>query len=329
MKKISKNPLIVEVTRGPKTESQHLVDAVVMNANQEIISSFGEIHDPIFPRSANKLLQALLLIESGAYASLALDLHHLALASSSHYADKVHTDLVHSWLHQLNYSEDNLRCGVQSPSRDSIRDELIRLNLKPNRGHNNCSGKHSGILSVCKHKNYDEKNYELIIHPVQQDLIKILSEVYEYELARSPYGVDGCGIPTIAVPLYNLNLGYINLAKRDSGKLIIEAIAKYPELISGDNTACTEVTRATQGKVIAKTGAEGVFCAFSPLHDIYISLKVRDGGTRAAYFSILFLLKEFGCFTTNEEKLLEKFISPKIKNWEGLVVGNIKMNLGH
>ena len=231
MNTISKKPLIVEVTRGPKVESQHLVDVVVMNADKKILESFGEIHEGVYPRSAIKLLQALLLVESGAYASLGLDLRHLALASSSHYADPIHTDLVHDWLHRMNLNEENLRCGVQMPSRDSVRDSLIRQNLKPHRGHNNCSGKHSGILSVCKHKGYDIKNYDRFNHPVQQDFIKILSEVYEYELAKSPYGIDGCGIPTISVPLYNLALGHINLAKRKSGKLIVEAIAKYPELI--------------------------------------------------------------------------------------------------
>lgn len=324
-----KTPLTVEVTRGPKVESQHLVDVVVMNADKKVLAGHGEIHGPIYPRSANKMLQALLLVESGAYASLGLDLRHLALASSSHYADKIHTELVHEWLQKLNFSEDNLRCGVQAPSRDSVRDSLIRQNLKPHRGHNNCSGKHSGILSVCKHKNYEIKNYDLIDHPVQQDLIKTLSEVYEYDLAKSPYGVDGCGIPTIAVPLYNLALGYINLTKRESGKLILQAIAQYPELISGDDNLCTEVTRATNGRVFAKTGAEGVFCALSPAHDIFISIKVRDGATRASNFAIVHLLKEFGCFTNEEEHKLSKFLKPKIKNWEGLIVGEIRMSNQH
>jgi L-asparaginase II len=319
------SPLTVEVSRGPKVESQHLVDAVVMNADKKIIASFGEINETVYPRSANKLLQALLLLESGAYSSLGLDLRHLALASSSHYGDKIHTDLVHEWLQRLNLNEENLRCGVQAPSRDAMRDTLIREHQLPHRGHNNCSGKHSGLLSVCKFKNYDIKNYDLMEHPVQQDLVKILSDIYEYDLSSSPYGIDGCGIPTIALPLYNLALAYINFSKLHSGKLILEAIAKYPELISGDATACTEVTRATNGRVFAKTGAEGVFCAFSPADNIYLSLKVRDGGTRAAYFATLTLLKNFGCFTPSEENILEKFLKPKIKNWEGLVVGELRM----
>ncbi|MGZ3789288.1 MAG: asparaginase [Bacteriovorax sp.] len=321
----STHPLKVDVTRGPKVESQHLVDVVVMNADKKILASFGEIHEGVYPRSAIKMLQALLLVDSGAYSSLGLDLRHLALASSSHYADKVHTDLVHEWLQKLNLSEENLRCGAQVPSRESVRDLLIRQNLKPHRGHNNCSGKHCGILSVCRHKNYDIKNYDSIAHPVQHDLIKTLSEVYEYDLQKSPYGIDGCGIPTIAVPLYNLTLAHINLAKRDSGKLILEAIAKHPDLISGDANFCTEVTRATEGLVFAKTGAEGVFCALSPVHDIYLSLKVRDGATRASQFAIAALLKEFGCFTKGQENLLEKFLKPKIKNWEGLDVGEMRM----
>lgn len=327
MSTITNSPLTVEVTRGTKAESQHLVDILVMDADKSILKSFGNIHEAVFPRSAIKMLQALLLVESGAYSSLGLDLRHLALASSSHHGDNIHTDLVHEWLQHLNLSEDNLRCGAHVPSRDSVRDTLIEQNLKPHRGHNNCSGKHSGFLAVCRHKNYDTQNYDLIDHPVQQQIIKILSDVYEYDLSKSPYGVDGCGIPTISAPLYNLTLGHVNLARRDSGKLILNAIAGHPELISGNGNFCTEVTRATNGRVFAKVGAEGVFCALSPSDNIFISLKVRDGASRASQFAIAHLLKDFGCFTLNEENLLENFLKPKIKNWEGMVVGEIRMGV--
>ena len=322
---INTGPLTVNITRGPKIESQHLVDAIVMNEDKKILATFGDTQQEIYPRSAIKLLQALLLVESGAFAALKLELPHLALASSSHYADHVHTTLVHEWLLKLNLNEDHLRCGVQPPSRDTIRDSLIRQKLSPNRGHNNCSGKHCGILSVCKHKNYDIKNYDIFDHPVQQDFIKLLSEVYEYDLSNSPYGIDGCGIPTITAPLYNLNIGHINLSKRESGKLILKAISQSPDLISGENTICTEITRATKGRVFAKTGAEGVFCALSPQNNIFISLKVRDGATRASNCAIINLLNQYGCFNEEEQKLLDKFLRPKLKNWEGLIVGEINL----
>lgn len=321
---ISKNPLKIEVTRGSSVESYHLIDAVVMNSEKKILASFGEIYEGIYPRSAIKMLQAMLLIESGAYLAQGLDFRHLAIASSSHYADNIHTELVHEWLLSLNLTEENLRCGAHVPSRDSIRDSLIRQNLKPHRGHNNCSGKHCGILSVCKHNKYELINYDLITHPVQQDLIKLLSQVYEYDLSKLQYGVDGCGIPTILAPIYNLTIGHINFSKRDAGKLILNAITKYPELISGDNNFCTEVTRITKGRVFAKIGAEGVFCALSPQRDIFISLKVRDGGSRASYFAIAHLLKKLDCFIHEEEKLLGIFLKPKIKNWEEVQVGEIR-----
>jgi L-asparaginase II len=320
----SNKPITVDITRGSIVESKHLVDVLVMNAEKKILASHGDIYESIYPRSSIKLLQALLLVESGAYSALGLELQHLALASSSHLADKIHTDLVHEWLQKLNLTEENLRCGAHAPGRDDVRALLLRQNLEPHRGHNNCSGKHCGILSVCKHKNYKLQNYDSFDHPIQKDLMNLLSEVYEYDLTNSPFGIDGCGIPTIAVPLYNLTLGYTNFIKRESGKLILEALAKYPELISGDGNLCTEVIRATKGRVIAKTGAEGVFCAFSPVHDIFISLKVRDGGSRASHFAIIALLKEYGCFLAEEESILEKFLNPKIKNWEGVVVGEIK-----
>lgn len=321
---ISSSPLKISVTRGPMDESVHLLDAVVMDKNKKILAIYGDIHSPVYPRSAIKMLQALLIIESGAYAALKLDARHLALASSSHFADPVHTELVHEWLGQFKLTEDNLRCGVQSPSRESVRDALILNHQKPNRGHNNCSGKHSGIISVCVHKGYDIAQYDQYDHPVQKDLIKTLSQVYEYDLSNALYGIDGCGIPTIAAPLYNLALGHVNLAKRTDGQMILDSIAKYPDLISGEKNFPTEITRTTNGRVFAKVGAEGVYCALSPDDDIYIALKARDGANRASQFATATLLKEFGCIRSEEEKLLEKFLRPKIKNWEGHIVGDIK-----
>lgn len=324
MNLIKGDPLKVFVTRGPMNESEHLVDVVVMNGERKILDSFGDINSPVYPRSAIKMLQAMLMIETGTYESQKLDARHLALASSSHYADPIHTELVHEWLAKYNLTEDNLRCGIQSPTRDTVRDALLLAHLKPNRGHNNCSGKHSGLLSVCVHKNYETKNYDDYNHPVQKDLIKLLSEVYEHDISSANYGVDGCGIPTIAVPLLNLAIGHVNLFKRTSGKLILDAVAKYPDLISGANNFPTEITRASKGRVFAKVGAEGVYCALSPQDNIYIALKVRDGGSRASQYATATLLKKFGCISEQEEILLKKFLQPKIKNWEGLEVGEIK-----
>lgn len=316
-------PLKVSVTRGTMNESVHLVDAVVMDENKNILASFGEIHSPVYPRSAIKMLQAMLIVESGAYEAQKLDARHLALASSSHYADPVHTELVHEWLGKYGLNEDHLRCGVQSPSRESVRDSLLLSQLRPNRGHNNCSGKHSGIIAVCAHKNYDVKTYDQYDHPVQKELTALLSRVYEYDLSNSPYGVDGCGIPTIAVPLYNLAVGHINLFKSLSGKLILDGVSKYPDLISGQNNFPTEITRATNGRIFAKVGAEGVYCALSPQDKVYIALKVRDGANRASQYATATLISKFCKLNEEETKLLNKFLHPKIKNWEGLVVGEI------
>ena len=320
-----KAPLEIHVTRGPMSESVHLVDAVVMDGQKNILESWGDIFTPVYPRSAIKMLQAMLIIESGAYEAHKLDARHLALASSSHYADPVHTELVHEWLAMYKLSEDNLRCGVQTPSREAVRDSLLLAHLKPNRGHNNCSGKHSGILSVCVHKGYDVARYDQYDHPVQKDMMKLLSEVYEYDLSNSPYGIDGCGIPTLATPVFNLAIGHVNLFKSQSGKRILDGVSKHPDLISGAGNFPTEITRATNGRVFAKVGAEGVYCALSPQDNRYLALKVRDGANRASQFATAALLKKFGCLREDEEKVLHKFLHPLIKNWEGLVVGDLKI----
>ena len=172
-------PFEVHAIRGSLIESVHNVHAVVLGRDKKIHFQSGDIDFPIYPRSAIKMLQTLLLVESGAAEALGLDNRHLALASSSHYGDPEHTDIVQEWLKKIGLSESDLICGAHDPDRAIIREQMIRKGEKPSKIHNNCSGKHSGLLSVCVHRNFKTENYGDFDHPVQIELRKKLSEVFD------------------------------------------------------------------------------------------------------------------------------------------------------
>ncbi len=308
-------PFEVHAIRGSLIESAHLVDSIVIDKTGSAVFQSGEVDHPVFPRSAIKMLQTLLLVESGAAKAFGLDERHLALASASHNGDSRHTKIVGEWLSQLHLSESNLICGVQDPEK------------KPTKMHNNCSGKHSGLLSVCLHLGYDPKNYGNFDHPVQQALRKKLSEIYDMDLDIAPWGLDGCGIPTSAISLRVMVSALSRFANRSAGRQILQAIAKEPDLVSGDGGFCTEVTRVTRGRIFAKTGAEGVFTALDSDRGLFFALKVRDGASRASYAGIANLLRQEGCFSASEMDSLSGFLNPPVKNWAGDRVGEIKVVL--
>lgn len=308
-------PFEVHVIRGSLIESAHLVDSIVIDKTGSALFQSGEIDHPVFPRSAIKMLQTLLLVETGAAKALGLDERHLALASASHVGDPRHIKIVGEWLSKIKMSEANLVCGVQDPEK------------KPTKMHNNCSGKHSGLLSVCRYLGYDIGNYGDFDHPVQQALRKKLSEIYDMDLDQALWGTDGCGIPTSAISLRVMVSALARFAARPAGQEILNAIAKEPDLVSGDGGFCTEVTRVTRGRIFAKTGAEGVFTALDPHRGLYFALKVRDGASRASFAGIAQLLRQQGCFSVSEIVSLSSFLNLPLRNWAGDRVGEIRVVL--
>ncbi len=173
----------------------------------------------------------------------------------------------------------------------------------------------------------DPSNYGDFDHPLQQALRKKLSEVYALDLDQTPWGIDGCGIPTSAVSLKTMVFALSRFALRPAGQQILRAIAQEPDLVSGDGGFCTEVTRKTKGRIFAKTGAEGVFTALDSDQGLFFALKVRDGASRASYAGIANLLREQGCFSRDEVDFFKEFLNPPIKNWAGAIVGEMKADL--
>ena len=331
--KNQQGPLTVDIYSGNSVESSHLVDAVVVDAKGEIIEVYGDPSRAVFPRSAIKMVQALALLESGAAAAYGLSSKWISLACASHQGEKIHTEEVRHWLQHIGLEETAFECGAHYPFDETTKFELIRQDLKPTAVHNNCSGKHCGMLTTAQHLKENPKGYVNYDHPVQVRLRRILSEISAVSYDHAPWGIDGCSIPTYAIPLEKIAVSMaallgeeakkftMNSLRREAGAKILQAVTSEPEMISGTKGLCSQIVRLSAGRAIAKTGAEGVYAGLVPAKGIAMAVKVRDGGTRAAELVALHLLQGHQGLTVREAHELSGLTTAQIKNWTGKLVG--------
>ncbi|MCW9023610.1 MAG: asparaginase, partial [Gammaproteobacteria bacterium] len=205
--------LLVEVTRNETVESRHFGAAVVCDYKGNILDSWGDIEQLMFPRSALKPMLAIHLLESGASEHYALSDAELSLACSSHQGEKIHQDLVESWLTRLGLTEDHLACGAVLPEHTESAHKILASGQQGCRIHHNCSGKHSGFLTTALHLNLPLDGYHLLEHPLQQLSLEILSDLADIDLKQYPMGIDGCGLPAPTMPLLQLAHATARFAK--------------------------------------------------------------------------------------------------------------------
>ncbi|WP_417258377.1 asparaginase [Celeribacter sp.] len=323
---------MVDIWRGPVAESRHTGLAVVCNAAGEVVEGWGDLDTVVLPRSAVKMIQALPLVASGAADAAGLTVDQLAFSCASHNGDKIHTDKARAWLGALGLSDDDLICGIQEPMGKQSRRALIKADETPCRVHNNCSGKHCGFLTLTKHLGAGP-DYVQPDHPVQKAALEAFETVTD-EVSPG-FGIDGCSAPNFATSMRGLGraMGYFAGAREDGDALsqaalrLHQAMRTHPELVAGEGRACTELMRAAKGKVTIKTGAEGVFTAILPEQGLGVALKITDGATRASECVIAGLLVKLGALDANDP-VVRKYLNPEIKNFAGIVTGEIKLAEG-
>lgn len=320
---------MVEIWRGDLLESLHLGHAVVCDASGQIVESWGDAEKVIYPRSSCKMLQALPLIESGAADAYHLGVEQLALSCASHQGADIHTDRVGVWLKELGLSVSDFRCGAQKPSDKDAHEALIRAGKNPCQIHNNCSGKHSGFLTLTKHLGAGSEYVE-VDHPVQL-ASRLAFEEMTGETSAG-YGIDGCSAPNYSTSISGLARAMARMAAPEGTGIraqactrLVEAMRTYPELVAGEGRACTELMRAMGGKVAIKTGAEAVFVAILPEQGLGMAVKIADGGTRAAECAITGLLVKYGVLDRNHPMAKKRLHGP-ILNWNGMNTGHMRLS---
>lgn len=326
----SEPPILVEITRGAMVESRHRGAVAVLDATGGMVRQIGDVDRLVYARSAIKPLQALPLIETGAADHFNLGEEQIALACASHRGEPEHVALVTAWLERIGLSEHDLECGAHAPGNEAARAALIRAGRVPSQLHNNCSGKHTGFLTTARHMNEPTKGYIEREHPVQQRVIRALSEMSGCDLGNAPLGRDGCGIPVIGVPLRGLALAMARFGnprglpaeRYESVRRVFAAMTARPFLVDGTNMMATRVMEVTNGSVALKPGAEGVYCAALPEMGLGIALKIEDGAGRAAEFTVATVLDRLGAFTPTQRAALASYLEPRVYNVAGVEVGH-------
>ena len=322
---------VAEIWRGGLLESTHLGHAVICDA-KGIVEAWGNPDAVAFPRSSCKMVQALPLIETGAAAARGLTDRHLALSCASHEGAAMHVGLAGSWIADLGLKESDLRCGSHEPYDRTERDRLIKTDESPCQLHNNCSGKHSGFLTVTQHLKAGPEYVE-IDHPLQKAIRAATEEVTGETVAG--WGVDGCSAPNFAMTLGGMAQAMARFATAREGHgaresamhRLTRAMATHPELVAGEGRACTELMRAMDGRVALKTGAEAYFVAIIPEKGLGIALKVLDGGHRASEAAIAGLLVRLGVLDANHPATIKR-MSPITRNWRGIETGTWRLAPG-
>jgi L-asparaginase II len=317
----------VEVVRGGRVESRHRVDVCVIDASGHVRLAKGAVDEAVYPRSAIKPFQALALVETGAAEALGVSGAELALACASHGGEPMHVERVAAWLARLGLEERHLACGPHPPTHPASAAALLARGERPTRLHNNCSGKHTGLLAACLHGGWPVAGYEKPDHPVQRYIATALARAADLPEVEAP-GIDGCSLPAFVMPLRALALAAAHLAS-DGGSLerIGHAMRAHPELVAGTGRLCTALMRAVP-EVIAKTGAEGVYLAAVPDQGLGIAVKARDGATRAAEVALLALLDHLGLIPATATAALARFARPTLRDWNGTVAGEVRPAAG-
>jgi L-asparaginase II len=321
------NPILAEILRGHAVESFHRGAFAVSTAQGEIIHSQGDITRPIFPRSAIKAFQCLPLIESGAADRFGFTDEDIALACSSHNGEAEHLRVASSMLAKAGIDEAAYECGSHWPERLDDKTTLIKASELPRAIHNNCSGKHAGMLALAKHLGVPLKDYVKREHPVQQTVAKALDDYCDANTANAPCGIDGCSVPTWATPLTNLAQGFAKLFApgNTTGQRIAKAAQAHPFLIAGTSRFDSKIMAAVP-RLFIKVGAEGVYCGAVPHASLGFSLKIDDGAIRGAEVAAANMLAKLDCWTADEKTAIETFTRSTMSNWRKLEVGETRSN---
>ena len=328
---MNKRELVIEVTRGDFVESRHQVIAIISDAKGKRHTQWGDADQLVFPRSTAKPLQALPLMLSGAAQDLKLSQQQLAMSCSSHNGEAAHRALVSHWLEQLGMSSAQLECGSHWPLYQPAAIALSQSGVQACSVHNNCSGKHCGFLSFAHHQGIDPKGYIDHQHPVQQAVNDAMGRMMDLKISDHPMGIDGCSIPTYALPLPNLAMAFARFGTGEqlpddwqkACHSLYQAMVTEPFYVAGSERHCTKVMQAFGGQVACKTGAEGVFGAAIPHLGLGIALKALDGNSRAAEVALNVLLDHLNLQPT--EAVFEQH--SKLHNCNKLHVSSVQLAL--
>ncbi len=325
------NPTLVEVVRGSRIESRHCGAIAVVDADGRRVFALGDIDQPVYPRSAVKALQALVMVESGGADRYGFGAEELALACASHSGEAGHIETVMRMLTLCGLDASALKCGAHWPINQASTQALARSGGTAGPLHNNCSGKHAGFLCAACALGADRGSYIEPAHPVQREVKAALENLAGVTISEHDCAIDGCSVPTWALPLAAIARAFARFgtgqglgpARAKAAQQLRAACAEKPWHVAGTGRFCTELMTKFGARVFVKSGAEGMCCAALPEQGLGIAIKCDDGAGRAGEVMMAATLARL-LNADADRAALEKFMRPPLRNWNGITIGEIR-----
>ena len=312
----------------------------VSDSRARRLAAAGDGDRKVFIRSAGKPFQALPLLEAGGERAFRLGDDEIALMCASHGGEPSHVRVAARLLARGGFTARDLGCGAQWPMHEESARALVRRGLRPTALHNNCSGKHAGLLLACRIYGFSPRGYLEPSHPIQKEVLRRVARFTGVAASRIPIGVDGCGLPVFFLPLAALARAYAclvasDLAGEDAASAgararVVRAMTASPGMVAGRRRFTTDFLRAGGGRWIGKEGAEGLYAVAvrpSPAsrgRAIGIALKIEDGSTRSRDAVTLSVLERLGLLSGRARRALAPYRIPEVRNARGDVVGSIE-----
>ncbi|MCA1557394.1 MAG: asparaginase [Acidobacteria bacterium] len=332
---------LVEVRRGRITESRHRGHVVAVDAEGNVVARLGEPQLTTYLRSSAKPFQAIPLVTTGAADHFGFTEKEIAIACASHNGEAIHTETVAGMLRKIGLDESALKCGVHEPFSAEVTETLRAEGRRPTVLHNNCSGKHAGMLALALHLGAHAETYDQMSSPVQQLILLAVSTFSGVSVEEIPIGVDGCGAPVFGVPVKAMALMYARLVAQpggfsnevglDAARRISRAMAAHPEIVGGRAERLdTKVMLAGRGRIVSKVGAEGVYTAGvlpsgSWPRGLGIAIKIEDGEDRRSRPTVVIeTLRQLGILDAEAIKAIEPYNRFVVRNHRGDEVGEVR-----
>ncbi len=322
--------IMCRVMRGDFIESMHVAYAVVVDGDGQIVKNWGDPDYLTCVRSALKPFQASAAVSAGATDAAGFTSAELALMCASHNGEEIHIQTAKEMLEKLGYDMSYYECGSHAPYDRKSKIELIKNSQEPTPLHNNCSGKHAGMLCLTKYLKADPAGYTNVEHPVQQAIMKQIMKFSELE--DFPLAVDGCSAPVPFMTLYNIALMYQKLASVDHEDLspLYDAMVSNPMLVAGTDRFDTDFIEAMKGHAVTKVGGEAIRGIGFRKDDgsvLGIAIKMLDGNQRCVPSVALAVLENLKLLTSAVLEKLKKYTNITLKNHRLLEVGSIVIEI--
>ncbi|MEK3889344.1 asparaginase [Bacillus sp. FSL K6-3431] len=322
--------LIAENRNGIVENIHH---GLICGVNDQLqpIYHVGNEDQYVYFRSAAKPIQAIPLFLTKIISKYNLTDEEAALFTASQRGESYHISGLESLLKKLPVKEEELFCAAALPLNEGPKEEMLRNNKVKRRLYHNCAGKHLGFLTVCHELGYPKEGYWELDHPLQQHIIEVLSMLAEVPVSKIKTGIDGCGVPVFAIPLKNMAITYLKLACPDliADEQIKQAVIKmsqimndHSNIVASEDFICSILLK--DNNIIAKGGAQGVYCFGLKKERIAFALKVLSGSEAVWPNVIASILEQIDYSNKQTIEAIKALRPAVVKNDAGVVVGEIE-----